>query len=169
MVCNSCSKLLTRQQVRAMDPTTRVWNSAQQEERDKNSTIPLVSWHMVSLNWAICRIERHSDIHTLKAITVVKNSHIAIINLSTLCCMGVVAALSLLRFSSALWEHVAAQGLWAVAPTCHSLWGGGYGRNKTHVKVMCQCRTSHAEFSCVYEQGLGRIYRFSVLAALHSQ
>lgn len=29
MVCNSCSKLLTRQQVRVMDLTTGVWNSAQ--------------------------------------------------------------------------------------------------------------------------------------------
>jgi len=36
-------------------------------------------------------------------------------------------------------------------------------------KVKCQCRARHAEFFCLYKQGLGRIHRFSALAALHSQ
>lgn len=56
----------------------------------------------------------------LKAITVVKNLPIATINLTTLCCMGLVIALYLLRFSPLLWELTAAKLLRAVTPTCHS-------------------------------------------------
>lgn len=53
----------------------------------------------------------------LKAITVGKNLLVAIFNLSTLCCMGLVLALHLLRFSL---ERTPAKLLRTVTPTCHS-------------------------------------------------
>lgn len=91
----------------------------------------------------------------LKAITVVKNLHIAIINLSTLCCMGVVIALCPLRFSPPLWEHTAAQVLWAVTPICHGLRGGGCGRNTTPLRCSVNAGQATLGFLVFINEVLG--------------
>lgn len=70
----------------------------------------------------------------LTATAAVKNLNIAVSSLSTLYRMGVVVALHPLRFSPLLWEPAAAQVLWAVTPTCHSLWGGRYRRNTSPLR-----------------------------------
>lgn len=73
----------------------------------------------------------------LKTTTVAKNLTIATINQSTLCCMGLVIALCLLRFSPLLWELTPAKLLRSVTAACHR--HGQEDEEKTNFfKVKCQ-------------------------------